>query len=101
LGVITMDRIRNEFTRGTAHVGHFAEKVREVRLRWFGHVQRRDMSHISRRMLRMEQPGGRKRGRSRRRFMDVVREDMLVVGLKKADVEDRVVWRRMICCGDP
>ncbi|KAF7711996.1 hypothetical protein HF521_001007, partial [Silurus meridionalis] len=89
LGVTTMDRIRNEFIRGTAHVGRFGDKVREVRLRWFGHVQRRDMGYISRRMLRMEPPGRRKRGRPRRRFMDVVREDMQVVGVKEADVEDR------------
>ncbi|KAI5095554.1 diacylglycerol kinase alpha [Silurus meridionalis] len=42
-----------------------------------------------RRMLRVEPPGRRKRGRPRRRFMDVVREDLQVVGLKEADVEDR------------
>ncbi|KAI5088464.1 hypothetical protein C0J45_22007, partial [Silurus meridionalis] len=29
LGVMTMDRIRNEFLRGTAHVGRFGDKVRE------------------------------------------------------------------------
>ncbi|KAI5086783.1 hypothetical protein C0J45_23013, partial [Silurus meridionalis] len=100
LGVTTMDRIRNEFIRGTVPVGRFGDKVREVRLRWFGHVQRRNMGYISRRMLRMETPGRRKRGRSRSRFMDVVGEDMQVVGVKEADVEDRGVWRRMICCGD-
>ncbi|KAI5609740.1 interferon regulatory factor 3 isoform X1 [Silurus asotus] len=75
LGVTRMDKIRNEFIRGTAHVGCFGDKVREARLRWFGHVQRRDMNYIGRRMLRMEPPGRRKRGRPRRRFMDVVRED--------------------------
>ncbi|KAI5093330.1 hypothetical protein C0J45_16468, partial [Silurus meridionalis] len=102
LGVTTMDRIRNEFIRGTSHVGHkVRDKVREVRLRWFGHVQRRDMGYISRRMLRMETPGRRKKGRPRRRFVDVGREDMRVVGLKEADVEDRVVWRWMIRCGAP
>ncbi|KAI5090197.1 hypothetical protein C0J45_20332, partial [Silurus meridionalis] len=101
LGVTRMDKIRNEFIRGTAHVGCFGDNVREARLRWFGHVQRRDMDYIGRRMLRMEPPGRRKRGRPRRRFMDVVREDMQVVGVKEADVEDRVVWRRMIRCGDP
>ncbi|KAI5087037.1 hypothetical protein C0J45_24418, partial [Silurus meridionalis] len=100
LGVTRMDKIRNEFIIGTAHVGCFGDKVREARLRWFGHVQRRDMNYIGRRMLGMEPPGRRKRGRPRRRFMDVVREDMQVVGVKEADVEDRVVWRRMIRCGD-
>ncbi|KAI5095993.1 sushi, von Willebrand factor type A, EGF and pentraxin domain-containing protein 1 isoform X4 [Silurus meridionalis] len=74
---------------GTAHVGRFGDKVREVRLRWLGHVQRRDMGYIGRRMLRMEPPGRRKRGRPKRRSMNVVREDMQVVGLKEADVEDR------------
>ncbi|KAI5107764.1 hypothetical protein C0J45_1358, partial [Silurus meridionalis] len=89
LGVMRIDKIRNQFIRGTAHVGCFGDKVREVRLRWFGHVQRRDMIYIGRRMLRMEPPGRRKRGRPRRRFMDVVREDMQVVGVKEADVEDK------------
>ncbi|KAK3506355.1 hypothetical protein QTP70_010380, partial [Hemibagrus guttatus] len=42
LGVTRLDRIRNEYIRGTAHVGRLGDKVREVRLRWFGHVQRRE-----------------------------------------------------------
>ncbi|KAK3525956.1 hypothetical protein QTP70_011401 [Hemibagrus guttatus] len=42
LGVTRLDRIRNEYIRGTAHVGLLGDKVREARLRWFGHVQRRD-----------------------------------------------------------
>ncbi|KAI5085876.1 hypothetical protein C0J45_23571, partial [Silurus meridionalis] len=85
LGVTRVDRIRNEFIRGTAHVGCFGDKVREARLRWFGYVQRKDMSYIGRRMLRMEPPSRSKRGTPRRRFMDVVREDMQVVGVKEAD----------------
>ncbi|KAK3561425.1 hypothetical protein QTP86_002546 [Hemibagrus guttatus] len=46
LGVTRLDRIRNEYIRGTAHVGRLGDKVREARLRWFGHVQRRD-SYLS------------------------------------------------------
>ncbi|KAK3519762.1 hypothetical protein QTP70_003903 [Hemibagrus guttatus] len=42
LGVTSLDRIRNEYIRGTAHVGRLGDKVREARLRWFGHVQRRE-----------------------------------------------------------
>ena len=33
LGVTRLDRIRNEYIRGTAHVGRFGEKLREARLR--------------------------------------------------------------------
>ncbi|KAK2899617.1 hypothetical protein Q8A73_012746 [Channa argus] len=101
LGVTRMDRIRNEYIRGTAHVRCFGDKVREARLRWFGHVQRRNCEYIGRRMLRLELPGRRSRGRSKRRFMDVVREDMKLVGVSEEDAEDRVRWRHMIRCGDP
>ncbi|KAK3545101.1 hypothetical protein QTP70_000575 [Hemibagrus guttatus] len=46
LGVTRLDRIRNEYIRGTAHVGRLGDKVREARLRWFGHVQRRESAYI-------------------------------------------------------
>ncbi|MCJ8729767.1 hypothetical protein PDJAM_G00110730 [Pangasius djambal] len=59
LGVTRLDRIRNEYIRGTAHVGRLGDKVREARLRWFGHVQRRESEYIGRRMLDMELPGRR------------------------------------------
>ncbi|KAK3515015.1 hypothetical protein QTP70_003237 [Hemibagrus guttatus] len=42
LGVTRLDRIRNEYIRGTAHVGRLGDKVREARLRWFGYVHRRE-----------------------------------------------------------
>ena len=57
-----------------AHVRCFGEKVGEVRQRWFGHVQRRDSDYISRRMMRLEPPGRRPRGRPERRFMDEVKD---------------------------
>ncbi|KAK3545192.1 hypothetical protein QTP70_001788 [Hemibagrus guttatus] len=47
LGVTRLDRIRNEYIRGTAHVGRLGDKVREARLRWFGHVQRRDSDSMA------------------------------------------------------
>ncbi|KAK3550945.1 hypothetical protein QTP70_010120 [Hemibagrus guttatus] len=68
LGVTRLDRIRNEYIRGTAHVGRLGDKVSEARLRWFGHVQRRESEYIGRRMLDMELPGRRQRGRPKRRF---------------------------------
>lgn len=56
------------------------DKAREARLRWFGHV-RRDKEYVGRRMLDKGLPGRRKRGRPKRRFMDAVKGDMLVVGV--------------------
>ena len=75
-GVTRIDKILNEYIRGTAQVGWFGEKTREARLRWYGHLRRKDDWYIGRRMPRIELPGKRKRGRPKRRFMGVVKEDM-------------------------
>ena len=101
LGGTRMDRIRNEYSRGTAQAGRFGEKTREARLRWYGHVRRKDDGYIGRRMLRMELPGKRKRGRPKRSFMNVVKEDMAEVKVTEEDTEDRNNWRWKICCSDP
>ena len=101
LGVTRMDKIRNEYIRGAAQVGRFGEKTREARLRWYGHVLRKDDAYIGRRMLMMEMPGKRKRGRPNMRFMDVVKEDMAEVEVTEEDTKDRSNWRWKIHCGDP
>lgn len=54
LGEKRMDRISSEYVRGTARVICLGDKVRQVRLRWFGHVHRRDDDCIGRRTLRLE-----------------------------------------------
>lgn len=59
------------------------------------------LGYIGRRMLKMELLCKRKGGRPGRRFMDVVREDMQVVGATKEDAEDRERWKQMIRSGDP
>ena len=101
LGVTRLDRIRNEHIRGTAHVRRFGDKAREARLRWFGHVRRRDEEYVGRKMLEMDLPGRRRRGRPKRRFMDAVKEDMQMMGAVEEEVQDRARWRRVIRCGDP
>ncbi len=52
-------------------------------------------------MLRMDLPGKRKRGRPKRRYMDVVKENMADVEVTEEDTEDRNNWRWKIRCGDP
>ena len=104
LGVTRMDKIRNEYIRWTTQLGirvRFGEKTREARLRWYGHVRRKYDGYIGRRMMRIELPGKRKRGRPKRRFMDVVKEDMAEVEVTEEDTEDRNNWRWKIRCGDP
>ena len=64
-------------------------------------IRRKYDGYNVRRMLRMELPGKRKRGRPKRRFMDVVKEDMAEDEVTEEDTEDRNNWRRKIRYGDP
>ena len=105
MGVTRKDKIRNEHIRSTVKVERLGMKMkmkrREGRLRWYGHVMRRDKEYVGRKMMEMKLPGKRRRGRSKRRFVDVVKEDMGEVSAKEMDVEDRKVWRMIIRCGHP
>ena len=101
MGVTRKDKIRNEYIRSAIKVERLGMKVREGRLRWYGHVMRRDQDYVGRKMMKMELPGKRRRGRPKRRFVDVVKEDKEKVGSKEMDVKDRKVWRMMIRCGHP
>lgn len=62
LGVKRWTAIRNEDIRHKAHV-ECLETVREARLRWLGHVQRKGTGHTGQTILDMEQPGRWKRER--------------------------------------
>ena len=95
------DEKRNEYIRSTVKEKRLGMKMQEGRLRWYGHVMRRDQEYVGRRMMEMELPGRRRRVRPKRRFLDVVKEDIEEVGAKETDVKDRILWRNIIRCGYP
>ena len=98
MGVTRKDKIINEYIRGIVKVERLRMKMRESRLRWYGHVMRRDQKYVRRKMMKMGLPGKRRRGRPKRRFLNVMKEDMGKVGARETDVENRKVWRIMIRC---
>ena len=59
-GVTKLDRIR-----GTAKVGEIFKKVQESRLKWYGHVLRRE-EYVGKRVMVMEVPRKRMIGRPKR-----------------------------------
>ena len=76
-GVTKLDKIRNERMRGTTKVGEITKKVQERRLKWYGHVMRREEHYVQelRRAMVMKVQGRRKRGRPKRRWLDKVKDD--------------------------
>ena len=91
MGVTRKDRIRNEYIKGTVKVERLRMKLREGRLRWYGHVIGRNQEYVGRKVIEMEFPGKKKRGRPKRRFLDVVKEDMGEVGARETEVGNRAL----------
>ena len=79
-----------------AHLYTIAELLRDNRLRWFGHVQRRDKDEARRRALQMTVDGKRNRDRPKLRCRDLVEEDMARNQMTTEMAEDRKHWRVMI-----
>ena len=101
LGVTRKDKTRNEYVRGTAKIAKLGDKLRNARLRWYRHVKRREKNYVGKRMMEMAVPGRKKRERPRRRWIDLVREDIKRVGAREEDKVDQVKWRILSRCGDP
>jgi hypothetical protein len=74
-GVTLLDRVRHTYIRGSFKVRSIPEKLTEGRLRWYGHIMRREPEHMSRKVLDIFPPPKR-RGRPRLTWMATVRKDM-------------------------
>ena len=99
--VMKVDTIRNERIRRTTKVGEITKKVQERRLKWYGHVMRREERNVGRRVMVMKVQGRRERGKPKRRWLDKVKDDIKEKGLSADDVYDRTTWRRMSSYIDP
>jgi hypothetical protein len=96
-GVTRMDRIVNEYIRGSLKVALVTEKMRSNRLAWYGHVMRRDESHITKRVMSMNVDGHPRRGRPKKRGMDCVKDDLRIKGVSIEMTSDRREWKKKTC----
>ena len=81
-GFTRVDRIRNGVIKDLAKVAPVEYKMRETRLRWFGHVKRRSVDASVSRCEMIDIPKGQRgRGRPNKSLDEVIREDLKVVAL--------------------
>jgi len=89
-GFMRIDRIRNGVIGDLAKVAPIEEKMRESRVRWFGHVKRRSVAALVRRCEMIDLSSGKRgRGRPNKSLDEVIREDLRVIGLTEDLVQDR------------
>ncbi|KAL1460643.1 hypothetical protein WDU94_012606 [Cyamophila willieti] len=83
-GLTRKDRVRNEKIRETVKVGPLlGKKIQESRMRWFGHVDRRDECNIGKQLEQIVIEGKRKRGWPKLRWRDKVEEDLREKGWRR------------------
>ena len=96
-GCTRMDRISNGVIRDLVKVACIEDKMREVRLMWFGHVKRRSADGSVRRCERINITRGKRgKGRPKKSLDEVIREDLKVVGLTEDMAQDRRLWQDRI-----
>ncbi len=72
------------------------ELLLKTRLRWCGHVRRREKGYILRRALNFEVEGRRPPGRPKKTWRVVAKEDVRMLNIKEEMAMDRQQWRRLI-----
>ncbi|KAL5190235.1 LINE-1 retrotransposable element ORF2 protein [Glycine soja] len=101
-GKTRQDKIRNEAIRERVGVAPIVEKMVENRLRWFGHVERRPVDSVVRRVDQMERRQTiLSRGRPKKTIREVIKKDLEINGLDRSMVLDRTLWRKLIHVADP
>ncbi|GKA40650.1 retrovirus-related pol polyprotein LINE-1 [Tanacetum coccineum] len=95
-GKTMVDMIPNGVFRAGLDVDSIIDKMREGRLRWFGHVKRRPQNAPVRRVEAMLVEGSRRRGRPKLRWEDRLKQDMMELLLSVDMTSDRNAWRDRI-----
>uniref|UniRef100_A0A914X4N9 Reverse transcriptase domain-containing protein n=1 Tax=Plectus sambesii TaxID=2011161 RepID=A0A914X4N9_9BILA len=101
LGLTRFDHAMNNDVRRRLGVAPITAKMREGRLRWYGHVVRSDEHSVARTAMRLDPDGRRPRGRPKKRWMDRIKEDMQHANVAPEDALDRAKWRQMCRQADP
>src|SRR5260221_5199189 len=92
-GVSLKEKITCVMLRERMGVEAIGVVVKRNRLRWFGHVERKDDCDWMRGCTVLEVEGPKLRGRPKKTWMEVVKRDMKEMVLRREDAQDHVEWR--------
>ena len=100
-GVTVKDMIQTMELRKRLGIECVSNVVRRGRLRWFGHVERKENDDWVSACRELQVEGTRPRGRPRMTWNECVANDMKELGLRKEDAQDRTRWRGLISGNRP
>jgi len=100
-GVTLKDRVATKDLRQRLGIEGVLEKIRRGRLRWFGHVERKDDGDWVSACRGLEVEGVRGRGRPKKSWRECVNADMRSLGLAAGLAQDRIAWSSAIVGNRP
>ena len=95
-GVNLKDKLPSKELRERLGVDDIALILQQNRLRWYGHVLRKDDDDWVKKCREYEVEGSRPRERPKRTWKEVGREDCQARKLNKEDAVDHCKWRKVI-----
>jgi len=95
-GTKLKDRFPSKELRERLGIDDIAFVLQQNRLRWYGHVLRKEDDDWVKKWMEYEIEGPGPRGRPKRTWREVVKEDCRGHKLNTEDAVDRSKWRKMI-----
>ena len=95
-GVSLKSRISSEELNRRLGVVGVTEIVRRGRLRWFGHLERKDRNDWVSDCRNFEVPGPKNKGRSRKTWGECIRHNLHSGGFNAEWAQDKIQWRGLI-----
>ena len=100
-GFTRLDRVCNSDVRREFGILPISVKMRENRLKWYGHVLRAREDTVRKIAMLLEVPGKRPKGRPKQRWLDTLRVDLKLTSVNPDQAHDRQEWRRRTNVADP
>jgi hypothetical protein len=90
------DRVPTDELRWRLDIESISELVRWARLKWFGHIEKKEQGDWVSACRNVVVEGNKPRGRGRKMWKECIVKDMRDLGLHKEDAQNRVKWRNGI-----
>ncbi|EYB83618.1 hypothetical protein Y032_0332g2763 [Ancylostoma ceylanicum] len=101
-GVTRLDRVCNQDTRNRFGVAAITDKLRETRLRWYGHVLLVEKGTVYKVGFELDAPPRkRQKGRSKQRCLDTLHAVLKLAAIHPDEAHDRAKWRHRTSKADP
>lgn len=95
-GITLADRISSQNILSSCGLTDLRMIMMRRRLNWFGHVMRRDLDEPLSKIINLEAPGRRPRGRPKKTWRKTLQEDLTRYGVSQEDTLDRDNWRAIV-----